>query len=83
MKLSKYRLDRKRGTIWCPMFGGNCIVKSDPEATALYIRMPKIKVLPSDQILVWGKVWSVKGVQELHDMLRVQIAMLGKVRAVK
>ncbi len=83
MTLSKYRLDRKRGTIWCPMFGGSCIVKSDPEATALYMRIPKIKVLRTDHILFWGKVWSVQAVQELPDMLRVQVAMLGKVRAVK
>lgn len=83
MRLSKYRLDRKRGTVWCPMFGGTCIVKSETEATALYIRMPKIKVLHKDQVLLWGKVWSVLAVQELHNMLRVQVALLGKMLAVK
>lgn len=72
-RLPKYRVERKRAGFWEPLFGGRAVAAPSMIGIRIYLRKPRWKILPDDQILFGGSLWRILDMHPVKGMVRLHL----------
>ena len=82
-RLPKYRVERKRGDVWTPLFGGIAVAAPSKIGIRIFMRKPHWQILPDNQILFGGSLWCILAMRPVKGMIRLHldgVAVLGGAR---